>query len=336
VTPTKKILLAAAFVAAGYGVASLLGAPQLQIIRGPQPLADAAPAPDTSPEMRAALPNVLSETGARLVPDVQPPAASAAFDRNFEDVRAPFESRSQSEFELTSVSEPPIAGAAPTDLPIKKLFIPRATLRNEAPRALVIGPRDQVTVKDVPRSASFVANVAPEGIPSGEAAYRESGSVLQTHYSQNLAPADEAARAADIVAAGDVWNEFVAPMPPVNYEIDHQSRSHVVVDGDSLAKLAERYLDDPRRASEIYELNRNVLSHPDVLPIGTELTIPSRSASLHTNSESPQSLLPQGTAIHAASRGGLVPVRPVPPGGAVMPRAHLAQPRPVAGTFRRP
>ncbi len=111
-----------------------------------------------------------------------------------------------------------------------------------------------------------------------------------------------------------------------------QMRSHIVVDGDSLAKLAERYLDDPQRANEIYEVNRALLAHPDVLPIGAEITIPARSANtLQSANETSQSFRTAPAALHAAARGGLVPVRPIPLGTAVMPRAHLAQPRPIAG-----
>ena len=50
------------------------------------------------------------------------------------------------------------------------------------------------------------------------------------------------------------------------------------MDGDSLAKLAGRYLDDPRRSEEIFTLNRGVLSDPELLPIGAELKIPPRTA----------------------------------------------------------
>ncbi len=50
--------------------------------------------------------------------------------------------------------------------------------------------------------------------------------------------------------------------------------THKVIDGDSLALLAERYLGSASRAMEIYEANRNVLAHPEILPIGTELKIP--------------------------------------------------------------
>ncbi len=49
---------------------------------------------------------------------------------------------------------------------------------------------------------------------------------------------------------------------------------HKIIDGDSLALLAERYLGSASRAMEIYEANRNVLAQPEILPIGVELKIP--------------------------------------------------------------
>jgi hypothetical protein len=49
---------------------------------------------------------------------------------------------------------------------------------------------------------------------------------------------------------------------------------HVVHEGDSLERLARRYLDDAGRAMEIFELNREVLANPHLLPLGAELRIP--------------------------------------------------------------
>jgi nucleoid-associated protein YgaU len=49
---------------------------------------------------------------------------------------------------------------------------------------------------------------------------------------------------------------------------------HVVHEGDSLDRLARRYLDDEGRALEIFDLNRDVLDNPHVLRIGVELRIP--------------------------------------------------------------
>jgi hypothetical protein len=49
---------------------------------------------------------------------------------------------------------------------------------------------------------------------------------------------------------------------------------HRIVDGDTLKKLARKYLGDPARAREIFEANRGVLQDPDILPLGEELLIP--------------------------------------------------------------
>ncbi len=54
-------------------------------------------------------------------------------------------------------------------------------------------------------------------------------------------------------------------------------RTHVVHNGDTLERLAERYLADGARALELFDLNRDVLENPHLLPIGAELRIPASS-----------------------------------------------------------
>lgn len=54
---------------------------------------------------------------------------------------------------------------------------------------------------------------------------------------------------------------------------------HIVHNGDTLERLADRYLDDPQRAVDIFELNRDQLSNPHLLPIGVELRIPATNSS---------------------------------------------------------
>ncbi len=49
---------------------------------------------------------------------------------------------------------------------------------------------------------------------------------------------------------------------------------HIVSDGDTLERLAERYLRDSGRALEIFDLNRDRLTNPHLLQIGVELRIP--------------------------------------------------------------
>lgn len=100
-------------------------------------------------------------------------------------------------------------------------------------------------------------------------------------------------------------------------------RWHVVSDGDSLPRLAQRYLNDASRGGEIFEENRNVLSDPEILPIGVQLRIP----------ESP----PTPTAVqvydaHGAAHAGiqarrLVELPEVSPTATAAPVARLRAPQ---------
>ena len=53
---------------------------------------------------------------------------------------------------------------------------------------------------------------------------------------------------------------------------------HIVTDGDTLPSIAERSLGDAARAPELFEMNRDRLQHPDVLPIGMVLKAPKNRA----------------------------------------------------------
>ncbi len=78
---------------------------------------------------------------------------------------------------------------------------------------------------------------------------------------------------------------------------------HTVEDGDTLTQLAVRYLGRADAYWRIYEANRDVLTNPDLLPIGAVLEIPPRSDSpAVSTSRNAESLLP------------MVPVPSRPPG----------------------
>lgn len=66
-----------------------------------------------------------------------------------------------------------------------------------------------------------------------------------------------------------------AALPPAS-EPAGSVRNHKIIDGDTLAALAERYLGRADRAGEIFEVNRDVLTCPELLPIGARLRIPPR------------------------------------------------------------
>jgi len=87
----------------------------------------------------------------------------------------------------------------------------------------------------------------------------------------------------DNQAAGTRWGASMTEMLPAAAGAPYGSPpTHKVVDGDSLALLAERYLGSQSRAMEIYQANRNVLTQPDILPIGVELKIPRTEQSAST------------------------------------------------------
>jgi hypothetical protein len=76
----------------------------------------------------------------------------------------------------------------------------------------------------------------------------------------------------------------VLPQPDRHVNTDEDSedaardlRQHEIVDGDSLESIAQRYLDDSTRALEVFNWNLEVLSDPQLLPIGKKLRIPPRT-----------------------------------------------------------
>jgi hypothetical protein len=80
-----------------------------------------------------------------------------------------------------------------------------------------------------------------------------------------------------------------APAPeasPSSYQSTHELR-HRVEDGDTLRKLALRYLGRADAYHRIYDLNQDVLSTPDLLPIGAVLRIPARDSQLTRVEDSP-------------------------------------------------
>ncbi|MCS7305323.1 MAG: tail protein X [Thermoguttaceae bacterium] len=70
-------------------------------------------------------------------------------------------------------------------------------------------------------------------------------------------------------------------------------RRHRIADGDSLEKLAERYLGSPALAEQIYQANRALLPDPSLLPIGLEIIIPDP----HTLQPIPFSQIRQGKLV---------------------------------------
>jgi nucleoid-associated protein YgaU len=47
-----------------------------------------------------------------------------------------------------------------------------------------------------------------------------------------------------------------------------------IQDGDTLPELARRFYGDPGKWRIIFEANRSLIQDPDLLPIGTEIVLP--------------------------------------------------------------
>ncbi len=58
-----------------------------------------------------------------------------------------------------------------------------------------------------------------------------------------------------------------------------QPRPYRLRDGDTLEKIADRLLGNAQRAGEIFELNRGLLTRPDLLPVGVTIMLPPRENS---------------------------------------------------------
>jgi nucleoid-associated protein YgaU len=89
----------------------------------------------------------------------------------------------------------------------------------------------------------------------------------------------------DEVPGTSSWGTSIAMDLPQDGPLKRPVATHKIIDGDTLANLAERYLGSPEHSLAIYEANRDVLPSPEVLPIGTELKIPPRPSHTEPSSE---------------------------------------------------
>ena len=87
---------------------------------------------------------------------------------------------------------------------------------------------------------------------------------------------------------------------------------HRVADGDTLSRLAVRYLGRVELYQQIYEHNRDILSSPDLLPIGAVLRIPTSGGGGSSSAVTPASAT---TRCEPEPSMGMVPVprRPLMP-----------------------
>ena len=150
--------------------------------------------------------------------------------------------------------------AVPLQLPVQASQSPAVGLYDDEPAEQLAGKRG-----DGP--GRFPAGLDQFGPPPD----------FNSNYPALLEPVEawtNRPRASDIIPGkgSSLRPSLVATDLPEN----GSSRRHRIIDGDTLSKLARKYLGDSNRAGEIYFANREVLATPEVLPLGVEIAIPPR------------------------------------------------------------
>jgi len=149
--------------------------------------------------------------------------------------------------------------AAETDLPIPVQSDPLVLRKQPDPRTFAFAESSSATLQS-------------RGLPVAPAEPRRASPTIVTPTDQPGPPPE---LPKSFPSGGQPvstrWGASLSEMLP---ETATAPPTHKIIDGDSLALLAERYLGSASRAMEIYEVNRNVLTRPEILPIGAQLKIP--------------------------------------------------------------
>ena len=117
----------------------------------------------------------------------------------------------------------------------------------------------QIRRDEALRSVAIIPDLAPSFRPFTET-IRLLRDVDRTH---TIAMAPNATPPADLLL------DSPEPEQPV--------RRHRIVDGDTLASIAQRYYNNDTQADSLFQANREVLKNPQVLPLGEWLLIPPAS-----------------------------------------------------------
>jgi nucleoid-associated protein YgaU len=142
-------------------------------------------------------------------------------------------------------------------------------------------PRAPMPFRLAPQSEAVLgAPVAATGSGGGESV------ALPLNYQRTLSPVGALLRplegdsTAESSREGEPVLELSPPAGPAAAVGDTTApRHHKIVDGDTLSRLAAEYLGSSERYLEIYELNRDLLASPDLLPIGKTLMLPPAESS---------------------------------------------------------
>ncbi len=318
-TTSRKLVVAAMLLVGGYGLAFVLGSLSELVLPGGGAKSADVEERGIFTTLKGFSPGRVNETGtSELVPESEFSARQAANQPTWltattlaatPENNVPATVASHSAFAAAPMlsDNSPIVPAANVGNTAQATAAPKARITNVLAASAESTSRPAVSWDRWPRWDS-------------NSAILESGPVAATF--QDRTPGNPQAEPATYRHADVVRRNSPALDRGAAAE-GESGRTHVVADGDSLAKLAERYLDDAGLDDEIYRLNRDVLNSPDLLPIGVELRIPDNR-------------MADSTAAMPAWRGfaatkpsvpsGMVPVEWTPRAFDREPQAELLRP----------
>lgn len=180
-----------------------------------------------------------------------------------------------------------LAGGIALALPFRK---PAAQLpQPDAPATAIDGPgltadpsanaRSAVPLAVVPSGSSLPVIVVQRGSAAANSdkpggTEPKVSSIPSLRSDKPDTPRETVARlAADYASLGDLARSELAREPRTNEDGAAEVR-HTIVDGDTLAALAEFYLGSEDQQAVIFQRNRDLLDDPHLLPIGLEIVIP--------------------------------------------------------------
>jgi nucleoid-associated protein YgaU len=163
---------------------------------------------------------------------------------------------------------------------------PSPTTPNGSPETPLDRPIVPPAVEDSPAAARLLGRIDPARVDPARAA--DTAAASASGRTTLAAPSGPLARRPSAAAE---------PSPPRKQAVSPDAQAdeqepagpapragqvHQVRDGDTLSSLARHYLGSSKRFLEIYEANRDLLSNPDLLPIGARLKIPPADAVVRT------------------------------------------------------
>jgi nucleoid-associated protein YgaU len=175
-------------------------------------------------------------------------------------------------------------------------------------------PARSTAIADVPLEISLATEVSPAAGLYDEDAAEESprfahAQVGRSRLEDHGLPPDLPDRYRPLVSeagsASDWTGEPVIAAPA-------SERQHRTVDGDSLARLAQRYWGDATLAEALFQANRDVLAAPSPLPLGVTLRIPPRPALMEPGAVGAGPASPLSERLPAPARQPRVPEASTP------------------------